>query len=744
MKFINLDNGYSFDGIWTKNQSKGYIFWFPGEQSVGLTYTMPIAYVTDNAGPMTLYIEDNDIFSFISHNSKFSKTLIDGYEFDTPIYSKTTSLIPENVNGRYIYYFNVACCSNVAGEYICKIFIGDEGNYIKVGADLYGEYEPIYVNLSNFGVEMPSTVQKAIYDSNVHEDMTDHILVNRKLKELLSNYWDIIANKGSYKSLNNALQWFEWDDNLKIKEIWKHQIADKIVFNDKDITDIFESKLEKEFINFSKTTYISLYCSMQDELDTYDSELNPELSSATFKWSREDIQLKLSLLAQFIGAYFLPMHMSIFHASTEDTIFTNTIKSISAGEIRRQDNFGDFTAAECNIKDDDIFLMRNVRAQVSDDTVFGVKYPNKGFVGVDMFPSHSSIGEDELKTFSSQYYTGPGTIIPIHISIPNQTKGDFISKTIIYLDNLQYEFYDIFRVNNGKIDIRFNLLLKSAGKHNIRMTFILSSGNTIDHDIHLTVENAENIGINIYKIKSKDDKEGFTKKDFFDMTVSKYLFKIQNNKSNSYYTRYLSYMSPNDDRYASYNGIKLTRVVVVDVRDKTDSYYINVLRGIMHNDFLEFEKHDSDGNLTYLIFISKHFNATAPDINNNKYGYRYSIIKNYLNFYPQFHYIEKMDGNSIDDFTISQYDVLCCAAEINDGKTIKEFKYGHLIDSAEWTFTDSITGDKLEYHGSSIQPIIANNSKLKNGYYDVSFKYSLTDGHYNECYIKSAFKLINI
>lgn len=743
MKFINLDNGYSFDALWTETQSKGYTFWFPNEQSTGLTYVMTIAFTSDSDDAITLSIEDNDVFSFISHNSKFSKTIVDGYEFDTPIYSKTLSVIPENVNGKNIYHFNVACCSNVAGEYICKIKIGDEG-YIKVGADLYGEYEPVYVNLSNFGVEIPSTVQKAIYDSNVHEDMTDHILVNRKFKELLSNYWDIIANKGSYKSLNNALQWFEWDDNLKMKEIWRHYTADKSMFNDKDITDVFESKLEKEFINFSKTTYISLYCSMQDELDTYDSEYNPALVAAVLKWSREDLQLKLSLLAQFLGVYFLPIHMSIFHAALEDVVFTNTIKSISAGEIRRQDNFGDFTAVECNIKDDDVFLMRNVRVQVSDDTVFGVRHPDEGCVGVDTFPSYSSIGEDELKTFSSQYYTGPGAVIPIHISIPNQTKGDFISKTIMYLDNSQHEFYDIFRAGNGKIDIKFNFLAKFAGKHIIRMTFVFGSGKIIGHNIHINVENAENIGINIYKIKSKDDKAGLTKKDFLDMSFSKYLFKIQKSKSNSYYTRYLPYMSPSNEKYENYNGVKLTRTVVVDMKEKTDHHYINVLKGIMHTNFLEFEKCDSNGNITYMIFVSKHFNENDPDINTNKYGYKYNIIRNDLGFYPQFHYIEKMDGNSIDDFTFSQYDALCCAAEINDGKKIEEFKYGHLIEDSEWSFTNATTGYELEYPGSSLQPFIADETNLENGYYDVRFKYSLTDGQTNECYVKSAFRIKNI
>ena len=75
-----------------------------------------------------------------------------------------------------------------------------EKEAIKVAIDAYGEDESLYINLSNNGLEIPYTIQKAIYESNVHEDNPDIILVNRKSKALLSNYWDILANKGSYKS----------------------------------------------------------------------------------------------------------------------------------------------------------------------------------------------------------------------------------------------------------------------------------------------------------------------------------------------------------------------------------------------------------------------------------------------------------------------------------------------------------------------------------------------------------------
>ena len=233
---------------------------------------------------------------------------------------------------------------------MCKINIGDKG-YIRVGADFYEEYEPTYINLSNMGVEIPDTVQKAIYDSNIHEDFKDNILLNSKFKELLSNYWDIIACKGSYKSLKNSLEWFEWNDALVIKELMKRDEAGITYFSDKNLMTIFEDSIKGTFENLSKTTYISLFYSIYKDSDIYDSEYNPVLAKTAMKWSIEDMQLKMSLLAQFFGTFFLPIHMSIFHATVEDSVYSNTIKAIHGSNTVRDDSFGDFTYIYSNIKD---------------------------------------------------------------------------------------------------------------------------------------------------------------------------------------------------------------------------------------------------------------------------------------------------------------------------------------------------------------------------------------------------------
>lgn len=787
MKFLNLNTGYSFDALWKTDQEKGYIFWFPNEQSISLTYTMPIALVTDTADSITLNIENNNIFSFIESSN--IEATIDGYTFDgQPVYSKEIQTEPQYVNGKYVHIFNVACMSNDAGEYVCKINIGDKG-YIRVGADFYGEHEPAYINLSNMGVELPTTIQKAIYDTNVHEDLTDNILINRKFKELLSNYWDVIANKGSYKSLLNSLKWFEWNEHIQLKEIYKHYEAGKTIFSDKDLITTINEFIEETFSNTVKTAYISLYSDLYSELPVYDSEQNPVLQEVVFKYSLNDIKLKLSLLAKFFGLYFLPIHISILHATVESKVFTNTIKTIYGGGINRIDQFADYTYVNCNINDNATYKLSNVSAQVTKDTTFGVRYPDTNAFGVDIFPTptEADVTADDIKTFSKQYYTGSGAIIPISLVISNVSPTDFIKQTIIeYTDDTnvckQLYFYDVFRPENNEIHIDFNFLAKVAKKYNISMTFVFGSSKTIAKHISFDVEDVDNLNINIYKVQAKDDSNGFTYDDFKSEGCSRYFFKTQydtdvitddTDMSKYYYTQYLPYLGTSYWDNEDYAGIKLNKTVVLQTLVKFDDstvYTSTIGTALINDNFLYFCRANNTNKVTYLTFVSKKFNgdvsssellnsvnnvivgtaedgttiikqANADEKDNPDYSKAFKVIRNDYGFYPQFHEPKELKGNTIEDYTVKPYEALCAAAEISTGSEVIPFRYGHMIDSAEWSFYNSLTNETIEHPASSQQPFIAGNENtLKQGYYDISFKYKLGN-ETKECKLNSAFRI---
>ena len=768
IKFIDLqtDKGYIFDGLWEDGQSNGYIFWFPNEQSVKITYVMPICIYTDISTPLKLSIEDNSIFSFITHDTE--EMDCDGFRFKKPQYSLSYVTQPEIINDKYLHIFYVSCNSDNALEAVCNIYVDDYG-FIKIGADFYDEFEPTYVNLSNFGIELPDYVQKAIYDSNVHEDYKDNILINRKLKELLSNYWDVVANKGSYKSLINSLDWFEWGNNIRLREIWKYNNGNKFFFDDKDVCSLLENKYVSSLGNFVKTTYFSMYSSMYEDDTTYDSEMNPNLKEIVHKWSKEDLALKMSLLAEFFEAFFMPIHASILHGCIEDTVYTNTIKTILGAAACRTDSFMDNSYVKCSIMDSSVFKISNVQAQVTKDTVYAIKFEDEkhkivydqisdndiDYFGVDEFGSKGLVQDEtqqdveSIKTFSTQYYTGPGVIIPFEFTIANESITDFIKctkvNTITKNSQKRYTFNDIFRPVGANYKIKFNLLVKFADEMELQFMFITAAGRTLTKTVKIIVEDADNLHIQLYKVKSKDDKNGLSYTDFMDYSCNDYFFRITpNDQNNSCYTQYLPYMTPDNALYSKYNGIKLSRTVIFDLLNHNgrgkiySNEEINYIRKWMSKSYLEFVR-VIDGQLAYLIYVSKYFFDELPWMIKIK---NFNIIRNTLSFYPQFHYVEKIDGNTLEDFTISQYDAICCGAEIltNSRTESVKFKYGHMIDDVEWSFINSTTSNILHHTASVRQPFIADhtNNTIEDGYYNIVFRYNLA-GINNEMIVNSAF-----
>ena len=183
--------------------------------------------------------------------------------------------------------------------------------------------------------------------------------------------------------------------------------------------------------------------------------------------------------------------MSILYSALEDTVYTNTIKAISGSIASRYDIFGDFSYVESNIKEGDVYKLDNICAWANNSTVY---FHESGF-GVDKM--QDIYGSIDLKKYSDSYYCGPGSLIPIEITISNQDYNDFIKQTIVDFDNKHLVLYDIFKVKNGKINIKFNFLAKEAKNYYINMTFILSSGKTLTKKLNFNVEDVDNLIINV-------------------------------------------------------------------------------------------------------------------------------------------------------------------------------------------------------------------------------------------------------
>lgn len=258
MRFVDLNNGSVYNG------SSPYIHWFEENQSVNLNYVKKLC-IACECDIIDIVLPDNDVFTLLdmSKLSDVDSSNINDFTYKNIDDFKTNNIqsagLLYNLDDQHVYLhmIYILAGSSQEGEFLEDLYINDE-KFI-IGSSFYSKYEPHKINLANLGVEIPESITRAIYNSNVHEENIDNALINRKYKELLNEYWGVVANKGSYKSLYNALSWFEYGDLVRMQELWKN----KDNYIQQDITPYINEKISSYLSNSKKTTYLGLYASLQ-------------------------------------------------------------------------------------------------------------------------------------------------------------------------------------------------------------------------------------------------------------------------------------------------------------------------------------------------------------------------------------------------------------------------------------------------------------------------------------------------
>ena len=269
IEFVDLKTGKLFH----IDSGAPYTFWFENGQSTNLNYVRKICFIADKArirveldSPVfTILKLDQNIPIFNKQESEVinAKRYLDIEKLKATRYDMTGwKYTPGNATKPvFVYMLYILGSSKDAGEIRDNFTI--DGNVYEVGADFYSSNEILKSNLENFDINIPESIQKAIYEVNVHEESNDNITLNRKYKELLMNYWDIVANKGSYNSLLNSLAWFEWGDLVRIEEVWKrHHRNNEIDFFHTELNRQLDDEFEAQLTNNAKTTYIGLYMAL--------------------------------------------------------------------------------------------------------------------------------------------------------------------------------------------------------------------------------------------------------------------------------------------------------------------------------------------------------------------------------------------------------------------------------------------------------------------------------------------------
>ena len=778
-KFVDLKTGNLFDG------SSPYVFWFDGQQSTNLIYSKPICFVSTNDEEIVT-IENNPVFCLVDTSRFENPTEINGVQYQdiSKIKSFEITSIGKPYKNFYVHIFYVLGTSSVAGEMTAEFKIGEGPFY--VGADFYGENESLYVNLSNNGIEIPEQIQKALYTTNIHEDKRDNITLNRKWKELLSNYLDVVGNKGSYKSLLNSLKWFEYGDIVRLKEIWKMTDNDIERFTERELLSTSYKQYSEVLRDFQKTTYLAMYCAMKALIpNKYDEEYNPVLEDVVFDWSLKDMMLKLSLLGNFYETYFMPIHLDLIHSTIEDVVYTNTFKRIAGTSFERNDFVDPTPEMTCNIEDGSIYRLSLVECYVTDDTLFGSDFAAEKdtIVGVSYQPLKSvpaNPGERNaiLKKYFKQLYRSIGSIVDIHVDIPlvsgdSIVREDLWFKTYSSENSENGEIKDIWKhreearvIESGSID--FSLLCTCEGDYEVRMQFASRMGKVYNKVIRFSVIDTEHVGIKVYKMKnmqcpvnisSQRASIEWDKNDEGEHTL--YHPENDNTVRLTNYNNFNLYPSAELIKYtqcipaknvspykSDWDGVCFNHLMILEGDAMSDyhisrDYFMSLkhVKNYIKND--QGEVIDTEIVKTYTICISRKFGHKVESrpgyYDGVMYTYRgYPIYRSTYTFMRDYHKLVELGKDTIyEDRHIGHY-------EVTDDDTlcvIPELAFGKHISGYVWVFRNESTGEEIKVKNVR-EPFIANSDKthLTPGYYSIFFRYRLTnEDKINEISLESAF-----
>lgn len=274
----------------------------------------------------------------------------------------------DNVNKYFalipIYVFSY---STEPASWITNIIIhiknndAEEWGSISVGAKYVEENEILNINLNNLGIKLPKDILHAIYDTPYNNEVFDENVWNKKLKEYLMNYMEIHVENGNFNSAIKSLKWFGYGDKITISKLFKTDNDLKTQY----VRDYFDlsNDLLSSYDNFKQKAVISLNMIANEELkdedgkfvkvkqdfsDDFYGEEKPVMIdlfksfrtkdvgigktekwkyiAPFYKYSFNEMALKIACLKDYYQEEFLPLHMSVNSASLQYKTYMDDIK----------------------------------------------------------------------------------------------------------------------------------------------------------------------------------------------------------------------------------------------------------------------------------------------------------------------------------------------------------------------------------------------------------------------------------
>lgn len=170
---------------------------------------------------------------------------------------------------------------------------------ISVYCEIIGEDERLTAKLADFGEYITANEEYIFRDSDIKEELTNHILLNEKKKEFILEMHNIKPYFSAYKGLINILNLFDYPD-LTLKEYWVDINSGKYIAEDIKLYE--QGRLDRTIqynSNFKKTSFFGLYYPINRITGEFDQDGIP-ITEDSFLFSNEEIIIKLFGLKNWI------------------------------------------------------------------------------------------------------------------------------------------------------------------------------------------------------------------------------------------------------------------------------------------------------------------------------------------------------------------------------------------------------------------------------------------------------------
>ena len=675
----------------------------------------------------------------------------------------------------YAYQLIIICKSDVEGEFVDDFWI--DGNPYKVGAEFYGENEALKINLANQGTEIPDMVCKAIYGSDLYESNVDWVLLNRKLRELMTCHLDIMDNKGSYKSLLNALKWFEYDNLVELREVWKFETPDGTKYFERPVKMMMDEKIQDLLFNSAKTTYFTLRHLKRDIVghnatsaiysDTtydYDPDSNNAIKRIACKWSEDEMKLKMVLLGNFFETYFMPVHADLIRSCVEDITDYTFELELSTGECVHEmpapDKTFDFSWDGDEESGTDPYAIHKISldeahayAGLTQSNPYGQAFENNGpalmrsnafvpMIACHTMDEHTPGTSDDstqiMAGMLGQVYNGIGAIETAHFVFDEPiVSGTCISNQ--WGEFIETSFSGITKPADY-FDVKF--IFPQPGDFEFHFDFVGKSGRHYTKTVNVSVEDNLRVKLMFYKLRTKPDRlyktiDPFTAKSEFAnmMSIDRDMkFDIVDG-SNNYEVRSLE-VEPNYMRFMPIRKYPdttpsdapcTTKVRTIQwagpgATEKMNAFNVDsnywCQRG-SNKDLIEAGEIPASEESAYIRICSKKRDGSPQNI---PQGNGYTVYDHDV-FFPELHQLAPIDHCE----RIPPYYPIVCVPELHlDGDESRRVNYSLLADEPIWEFYSCGAQRVVESFNKAIStPAMLNviNDDLPVGMYRITFNY---------------------